>query len=194
MKCSAIDTSIPFKVRVAGASDLQFSEKICQAYWASAQERGTGIAKRDPTYISKKIEAGNAIIALTTNDGDLAGFCYIETWDHEAFVANSGLIVLPEFRKFGLARQIKEQAFALSRDRYPKAKLFGLTTSSAVMRINSDLGYRPVAFNQLTSDEKFWDGCRTCVNHSILVSKDFQNCLCTGMLLDPDEQRPKPPN
>ena len=146
--------------------------------------RGTGIAKRSPEYIIKKIEEGKAVIAVTPK-GEWVGFCYIEAWGHDAFVANSGLIVAPAYRKSGIAKKIKENIFQLSREKYPHAKIFGLTTGLAVMKINSDLGYEPVTYSELTDDEQFWAGCKSCVNYDILMSKDRKNCMCTAMLYDP---------
>lgn len=183
-------SGLQFKVQIAGKEHKHLAEAICKEMEESAKARGTGIAKRSPEYIRKKIEEGKAIIA-TQKDGGFGGFCYIETWSHNKYVANSGLIVVPEYRKYGLATKIKEKAFELSRKKYPQAKLFGLTTSSAVMRINSELGYRPVTFSELTDDEQFWKGCSSCVNYEILKSKDFKNCLCTGMLYDPEEKNRK---
>lgn len=151
---------------------------------ASAKARGTGIAKRSPEYIQQKMNEGKAVIALTPS-GDWVGFCYIEAWGHEQFVANSGLIVSPAFRKSGVAKSIKERIFKLSREKYPDAKIFGLTTGLAVMKINSDLGYEPVTYSELTDDEEFWAGCKSCVNYDILMSKDRKNCMCTAMLYDP---------
>ncbi len=152
---------------------------------ASAKARGTGIAKRSPDYITKKMEEGKAVIALT-DTGSWVGFCYIETWEGE-YVANSGLIVAPEYRKSGVAKSIKQKVFQLSRERYPNAKIFGLTTGLAVMKINSDLGYEPVTYSELTQDETFWAGCKSCVNYDILMSKERKNCLCTAMLYDPKD-------
>ena len=134
---------------------------------------------------------GKAIIALEKKSQKVAGFCYIEVWQDQQYAANSGLIVFPDFRKYGLATEIKEKAFELSRKKYPKAKLFGLTTSLAVMKINSDLGYRPVTFSELTTDEQFWKGCQSCVNYTILESKERKNCLCTAMVFDPEQKRKK---
>jgi hypothetical protein len=131
---------------------------------------------------------GKAVIALH-QDGTWAGFCYIETWSHGEFVANSGLIVSPLFRKSGLAKAIKKRIFELSREKYPDAKLFGLTTGLAVMKINSELGYEPVTYSELTQDENFWKGCQSCVNYDILTMKERKNCLCTAMLYDPVEKR-----
>lgn len=150
----------------------------------SAQARGTGIAKRSPDYIRKKIQEGKAVIAVT-KAGEWVGFCYIEAWGHDQFVANSGLIVAPPYRKSGVAKQIKKRIFDLSREKYPTAKIFGLTTGLAVMKINSDLGYEPVTYSELTDDEEFWAGCRSCVNYDILMSKERKNCMCTAMLYDP---------
>lgn len=168
----------------ANESHTQFAEEICETIFLAAQQRGTGIARRTPEYIVGKMMEGKAIIALT-HDGRFAGFCYIETWEHGRYVANSGLIVKPEFRKHNLARRIKKAAFELSRERYPKAKLFGITTSAAVMKINSELGYRPVHFSELTNDESFWSGCQSCPNYDILQRTKRAMCLCTGMLADP---------
>ena len=158
---------------------------------SSAMARGTGIAKRSPEYIAKKMEEGKAVIAVT-EENEWVGFCYIETWSHEEYVANSGLIVAPAYRKSGVAKQIKEKIFELSRTKYPDAKIFGLTTGLAVMKINSDLGYEPVTYSELTQDEAFWAGCTSCVNYDILTAKERKNCLCTAMLYDPaDHYEPK---
>lgn len=171
-------------IRTATAADIQYAEIITAEMESSAKARGTGIAKRSPEYLVKKMEEGKAVIALTPS-GDWVGFCYIEAWGHDAFVANSGLIVAPAYRKTGIAKKIKENIFALSRKKYPYAKIFGLTTGLAVMKINSDLGYEPVTYSELTDDEQFWAGCRSCVNFDILMSKDRKNCMCTAMLYDP---------
>lgn len=179
-------------VNVLNASliHIGYAEEICREMEASALARGTGIAKRSPEYVIEKMLEGKAIIALD-DDGAWAGFCYIETWSHGQYVANSGLIVSPAFRKHGVAKRIKEAIFQLSRTLYPEAKIFGLTTGLAVMKINSDLGYEPVTYSELTQDEDFWKGCRSCVNYAILTSKNRSNCLCTAMLFDPKEQRAK---
>lgn len=173
-------------IRVAGSEDKKFAKVITDEMESSAKARGTGIAKRTPEYIEQKIDECKAVIALTT-DGTWVGFCYIETWSHGEYVANSGLIVAPAFRKSGVAKSIKQVIFNLSREKYPEAKIFGLTTGLAVMKINSDLGYEPVTYSELTQDDSFWAGCRSCVNYDILMSKDRKNCLCTGMLYDPKD-------
>lgn len=151
---------------------------------SSAKARGTGIAKRSPDYLVAKMNEGKAVIAIS-EDGTWVGFCYIEAWGDEQYVANSGLIVAPAFRKTGIAKQIKQTIFNLSRTKYPDAKIFGLTTGLAVMKINSDLGYEPVTYSELTDDEQFWAGCKSCVNYDILMSKERKNCFCTAMLYDP---------
>ncbi len=171
-------------IRTATAADISYAEIITAEMESSAKARGTGIAKRSPEYLIKKMEEGKAVIALTP-EGGWVGFCYIEVWGHDAFVANSGLIVAPAYRKSGIAKSIKGNIFKLSRKKYPDAKIFGLTTGLAVMKINSDLGYEPVTYSELTDDEQFWAGCRSCVNFDILMSKDRKNCMCTAMLYDP---------
>ena len=177
-----------FIVQVAIAEHRVFADEIVTEMAESAKARGTGIAKRSSEYISGKMEEGKAVIAFH-KDGTWAGFCYIETWSHGQFVANSGLIVSPKYRKAGLAHAIKESIFQLSRVLYPKAKIFGLTTGLAVMKINSDLGYEPVTYSELTQDEDFWKGCQSCVNFEILKMKDRKNCMCTAMLYDPAEKK-----
>lgn len=171
-------------IRVANSGDTHYAETITKEMEESAKARGTGIAKRSPQYIADKMNEGKAVIAHL-NDGTWIGFCYIETWSHGAFVANSGLIVSPAYRKSGVAKSIKEKIFQLSRKLFPEAKIFGLTTGLAVMKINSDLGYEPVTYSELTQDEEFWAGCKSCVNYDILMSKERKNCMCTAMLYDP---------
>ncbi len=177
-------------VRPATAADAHYAETITTEMAESAKARGTGIAQRSPEYIHKKIEEGKSVIAIT-RDGTWVGFCYIEAWEHEKYVANSGLIVSPPFRKSGVATEIKRKVFELSRKKYPNAKIFGLTTGLAVMKINSDLGYEPVTYSELTTDEEFWKGCRSCVNFDILTAKQRKNCMCTAMLFDPVEAEAK---
>jgi hypothetical protein len=177
-------------VRIATSDDIHYAETITNEMEESAKARGTGIAKRSPSYIEQKMKEGKAVIA-TTEDKQWVGFCYIEAWQHGKYVANSGLIVAPAFRKTGVATQIKKKIFDLSREKYPDAKIFGLTTGLAVMKINSDLGYEPVTYSELTTDEEFWKGCQSCVNYEILMSKDRKNCMCTAMLFDPAEAEAK---
>ena len=94
---------------IANKSHSEYATIICENIAESAKVRGTGIAKRTPEYIITKLENNNAVIAL---DGDkFAGFCYIEVWGHNKFVANSGLIVHPDYRNQGLAKKIKEKIF-----------------------------------------------------------------------------------
>ncbi len=173
-------------IRVATQDDCKYAVTITDEMSSSAKARGTGIAKRSPDYIQQKISEGKAVIAVT-NEGEWVGFCYIEVWGQKQFVANSGLIVAPAYRKTGVAKEIKKKIFNLSRQMYPDAKIFGLTTGLAVMKINSDLGYEPVTYSELTDDEEFWAGCKSCVNYDILMSKDRKNCMCTAMLYDPTD-------
>ena len=174
------------EIIIADEKHIKFSSKISEMIEEAAQKRGTGIAKRTPAYITGKIQKGDAVIALA--EDQVAGFCYIETWSHGKFVANSGLIVNPDFRNMGLAHKIKAKAFELSRTKYPESKLFGITTSLAVLKINSQLGYKPVTYSELTTDESFWKGCQTCVNYDILTRTKRSHCLCTGMLFKPGQK------
>ena len=175
-------------IEIAVAVHIKYVDDINDAIELASKQRGTGIARRTNEYLSGKINDGKAIIAI---DGDkFAGFCYIETWGDKGFAANSGLIVTDEYRGIGLGRAIKREAFKLSREKYPNSKIFGLTTGLAVMKINHELGYRPVTFSELTDDDMFWEGCKGCVNYDILERTERSKCLCTGMLYNPEWEKP----
>ncbi|RPD42713.1 N-acetyltransferase [Chitinophaga barathri] len=174
-------------IRTAEAGDVQYAAAITAEMEASAKARGTGIARRSVASIIQKILQGKAVIALTVK-GIWAGFSYLETWEQERFVSNSGLIVSPAFRERGIAAMIKQQIFQLSRVLYPAAKIFSITTGMAVMKLNTRLGFEPVTYDALTHDPEFWKGCGSCVNHGILCSKGGKNCLCTALLFDPAQQ------
>ena len=173
-------------VMVADERHVVYADEICEEVFISARERGTGIARRTPEYVIEKMLAGKAVIAVA-EDGRFAGFSYIETWGHKAFVANSGLIVAHGFRGQGLAMRIKTRIFQLSQELFPKAKIFSITTGAAVMKMNYELGFRPVTFSSLTDDPEFWKGCQGCRNYRILEENDYKMCLCTGLLYDPEE-------
>lgn len=176
-------------VEVANDSHIGYVQTILDTIEAAAKVRGTGIAKRSPEYVELKIREGKAIIATCGNE--FAGFCYIESWGNKQYVANSGLIVVEKFRQHGLAKRIKLKAFSLGRAMFPDAKVFGLTSGAAVMKINTELGYNPVTFAQLTDDEAFWRGCQGCVNYDILTRTDRKYCICTAMLFDPAKHKDK---
>lgn len=174
------------KIVIANESHIKYAQVISDTITESAKVRGTGIARRTPEYIIERLQNGNAVIAL---DGEnFAGFCYIEMWEHKKFVANSGLIVHPDYRKQGLAKKIKKAIFELSRKKFPEAKIFGITTGLAVMKMNYELGYKPVTFSELTDDPEFWKGCQTCKNFDVLTRTEYHMCLCTGMLFDPNDK------
>ena len=173
-------------VMVSDESHVAYADEVCEEILVSARERGTGIARRTPEYISEKILAGKAIIAIA-EDGRFAGFSYIETWGGKEYVANSGLIVAHAFRGIGLAMRIKRKIFEHSRKLFPNAKIFSITTGAAVMKMNYELGFRPVTFAALTDDPEFWKGCQGCRNYGILEANEHRMCLCTGLLYDPAE-------
>ena len=170
------------EIVIASQKHTKYAQIISETIDNSANQRGTGIAKRTPEYIEEKIKNGNAVIAL---EGEkFAGFCYIETFGGKNFVVHSGLIVHPDFRNQGLAKKIKTKVFKYSQEKFPDSKIFGITTGLAVMKINYDLGYKPVTFSELTDDPEFWKGCQTCRNYDVLQRTNQKMCLCTGMLYD----------
>ena len=178
------------QVIVADASHEKYVDTILKTISDAAKVRGTGIAKRTHEYLATKMREAKAVIAL---DGDkFAGFSYIETWGNKQYVTTSGLIVHPDYRGLGLSKRIKNLTFTLARVRWPQAKIFSLTSGSAVMKMNTQLGYVPVSFNQLTDDDAFWRGCEGCCNHDILVAKQRKFCICTGMLYDPEKHQGEP--
>ncbi len=173
-------------ISIATEKHLKHAEAICDMIADAAKKRGTGIAKRSPDYLCDKIKEDKAVIAMDSDKP--VGFCYIESWEGNKFVANSGLIVSEQYRKTGLAKMIKAEILRLSVKKFPESKVFGITTSLAVMKINSDLGYKPVTFSELTDDELFWNGCKGCVNYDILQRNDRNNCLCTAMIYKPKKE------
>ncbi len=180
------------KIEIAGEQHIKYVDEILDTIARAAKVRGTGIAKRSPEYVKQKMIEHKAVVA--TCEDKFAGFSYIESWSNRQFVANSGLIVADEFRGIGLAKRIKRKIFELSRKMFPEAKIFSLTTGAAVMKLNSELGYRPVTFAQLTDDAAFWKGCESCVNFDILQRNGSRMCLCTGMLYDPEEHKNDKPD
>jgi DNA-binding CsgD family transcriptional regulator len=174
-------------IRVAGRNDVHFAHEISFLIEQDASKPNAGLCKRTVSYISKKMEESKAVISLV--EGNLAGFCYIESWGHGHFVANSGLIVKKKYRGMGLARSMKKMIFDLSREKFPQAKIFGLTTNLGVMKINNELGYQPVTYSELTSDVEYWRECARCMNFQVLVSSEYKNCLCTAFLYDPSKRK-----
>jgi GNAT superfamily N-acetyltransferase len=168
-------------IRIAVRADVKYIYQILEAMKSSAHQRGAGISHRPVQYLCRKIYEGKAVVAVT-DGGQWVGFSYLEAWSQNAFVSNGGLIVDPGHRGKGVASLIKKMIFDLSRKLYPAADIFTITTGAAVLKMNSDLGFRPVTFSQVTSDNGFWNQCNACVNYSILESKNRRMCLCTAMI------------
>lgn len=175
-------------VEIADKQHEKYVDTILKTIEDAAKVRGTGIAKRSPEYILTKMREAKAVIALEGEN--FAGFSYIETWGNKTYVTTSGLIVHPNYRGMGLAKRIKDMTFSLARTRWPHAKIFSLTSGAAVMAMNTQLGYKPVTFADLTDDEAFWRGCEGCCNVDVLKRTDRKYCICTGMLFDPEEHLP----
>lgn len=182
-----MEKEVEIDVMVADESHEKYVDTILDTIEAAAKVRGTGIAKRSHDYVTQKMREGKVIIALAGEE--FAGFTYIESWGNKQYVATSGLIVAEKFLNQGLAKRIKKASFALARLRWPKAKLFSLTSGSAVMKMNTELGYVPVTFADLTDDDAFWKGCEGCINHDVLTRTNRKYCICTAMMFDPKDPR-----
>ena len=175
-------------VMVADPSHEKYVDTILDTIEKAVKVRGTGIAKRTHEYVATKMKEAKAVIALYGDE--FVGFSYIETWGNKQYVTTSGLIVDPKFRGLGVAKRIKDLTFTLARTRWPHAKIFSLTSGAAVMAMNTQLGYHPVTFADLTDDEAFWRGCEGCINVDVLKRTGRKYCICTGMLYDPEEHLP----
>lgn len=178
----------PFIIEEASTKHLLLAEQICQAMRESAAVRGTGIGDRSPEDIRQKMQKHQALIAVDSQ-GSWAGFCFWELYEEGKFVSNSGLIVAPQFRGKKLAELLKTRLFGYCRLLFPNARIFGITTGTAVMKVNTKLGFQPVAFDELTHDPTFWKGCQVCKNYDILTRTQGHYCLCTGMIFDPDKRK-----
>ena len=176
------------QILVADESHERYVDTILKTIEEAAKVRGTGIAKRTHEYVATKMREAKAVIALAGEE--FAGFSYIETWGNKQYVTTSGLIVNPKYRGLGIAKKIKDMTFSLARTRWPHAKIFSLTSGKAVMKMNTQLGYLPVTFDDLTDDEAFWKGCEGCVNINVLRERNRKFCICTAMLFDPEEHLP----
>ena len=176
------------EVLVADPSHEKYVDTILQTIADAAKVRGTGIAKRTHEYLATKMKEAKAVIARC--GGRVAGVSYSGTWGNKRYGTASGLMVRPDFRGLGVAKKIKDMTFTLARTRWPHAKIFSLTSGAAVMAMNTQLGYQPVTFADLTDDEAFWRGCEGCINVDVLHRTDRKYCICTAMLYDPEEHLP----
>ena len=172
-------------VEVASEEHIPYIKDILAAIYEASQDKNNSIVMRDPDYLAAKMKEGKAVIALC--DGDFAGFCYIECWEEERYVANSGLIVKPEYRGQHLASRIKKKIFEVSREMFPNACIFSITKSQAVKKMNTALGFKQAPYEELTSDPKFWKGCDTCPYFPELLANNYKSCQCTGLLFSPEK-------
>jgi argininosuccinate synthase len=169
------------KVRVTNYKDIIYAFTISKNIEESAILREIGIAKRDTKYIASKILEGNAVFAIF--NGIIIGFSYIETFQEE-FIAHSGMIVFPTFRKKGISKCIKSSIFKLSSYKFPIANIFSITTSPPIIKINFDLNFKIVSFLEITNSYRFWDGCNSCNNYDFITNNN-KMCLCNAFLFEP---------
>ena len=178
-------TSEEITVRPATAADAKYAE-AASALIAEAA-RTHDIAEREVAFLIEKIESGKAAVALRSRPGqpdELIGFGYFSAWQDGAFVSHSGLVVRPDLRGHKLGRRLKTALFEGSRAKYPNATTMSLTTSPQVKAMNLSLGFEVVPFEEMTTDEAFWDGCKTCRNYAEMQAKGIR-CCCEAMILRP---------
>lgn len=173
-------------VRTAASDDYRYAAEIMDEMAGSAARRGTGIDVRPPEYALEKMENDLAVIAVNSQNNEWAGFCYIETWKHERYAANSGLIVSPKYRGMGISKEIKIKLFEHCRMKFPFAKLFSLTASPAVIHINKALGYKTVSYSDLLNDELFLTGCNSWVDYIDLMSNKRPGLDYQAMVFEPE--------
>jgi GNAT superfamily N-acetyltransferase len=169
------------EVRESGPADLHLAEAASALIHSAAGE--FDIAERTPDWLRAKIEHGRAALALRA--GELVGFGYWSSWENDAFVSHSGLVVRRDLRGHGLGRRLKQVLFDSSRRALPRATLMSLTTSPQVKEMNLALGFRVVPLERLTKDPAFWEGCRTCRNYAAVQARG-ERCCCEGMIREPD--------
>lgn len=177
---------------MATSGDHSYAAEIAGEMAYSSARRGTGITHRTPEYIVQKMEEGLAAIAVNADNGTWAGFCYLEVWQHQKYVANSGLIVAPGYRGTGISKEIKITLFDHCRLAFPKARLFSLSTSPAVMHVNEALGYKVVPFAEIMRDELFLTGCQSWVNYCDLMNREQTHLPYVAMIYDPKAEPFKP--
>ncbi len=156
-------------VRIATKKDYCYAEIISKELNTSAANRGVQIKNRTPKYILDKMETGLAIVAINSETEEWIGFSTLEVWEHEQFVANTGLIIAPKYRGHGFSMLIKSKLFELSRQKYPKAKIFSLTGNPNIIQINQTLGFTTVPFSTILNDNLFLTGCNSWVNYSEIM-------------------------
>lgn len=172
-------------VRIATSDDHKYTTEITDELAYSATKRGISIARRTPEYAINKMDKGLAVIALNPENGDWIGFCCIEVWEHQKYVASSGLIISPKYRGMGIATMLKARLFELCQTKFPKAKIFSLTTNQAVIHANIDLGFKIVAFSEVLNDSLFMDGCKSWVDFSGLMNNNPTHAYYVAMVFDP---------
>ena len=157
-------------VRLATPNDIEFINDISKEMAFSATQRGTGIALRTPEYLMGKINKDLAMIAIHPENGQWIGFCYLEFWQNEKYVANSGLIISPKYRGQGYTRDIKTAIFSYCKEKFPAATLFSLTSNAIVMKLNREFGYKEVPFSEIVNDVSFISGCDSWVDYVGLMT------------------------
>lgn len=179
-------------VRIATSEDYKYIGVIIEEMTLSAAKRGVHIIPRTPEYIMEKMNAGLAVIAINPENDEWVGFCCIEVWAHGKYVANSGLIVSPQYRGIGISRDIKITLFKQCRSKFPAARLFSLSTSPAVQHVNEELGYKVIPHADMLKDKFFLQGCTSWVNYVGLMNDKELSTRYVAMVFDPFRQVTKP--
>lgn len=180
---------IEFTIEKARCIHTFWIKEICEVTLSLVISHGRDISEHSPELLETKMKKGEAVIAFAS-DGRWAGFSFISSCENGSYISNSALVIAPEFRHTGLVKKIKRKIFELSREMYPDACIFSLTSDLTVMKMNHKLGFKRVNFSELPSNSLFWESCKSCINCPVLMSQERKNCLCTAMLYNPKQNSP----
>lgn len=172
-------------LRFATVYDQQYANDIAHEINISALLRKVAIAPRNGDYIFQKMIDGLAVIAIDNTTEEWAGFCALDVWDHQKYVANTGLIVKPKYRGKNLSDLLKHKLFELARIKFPSAKVFSLTNKEKIKKVNIDLGFKEVETREIMLDPYFNTGMNSWVDFIELLKQSDESGH-KAMVFDPE--------
>lgn len=172
-------------MRFATVYDQQYADNIAHEISISALLRNVAIEPRTGDYIFQKMIDGLAVIAIDNETEEWIGFCALDVWNHQRYVANTGLIVKPKYRGKNVSNLLKNKLFELARIKFPSAKIFSLTNKELIKKINIDLGFQEVEAREILYDPYFNTGMNSWVDFIELL-KHSEESGHKAMVFDPE--------